>query len=84
MGKYWKPKEEGPFVAPLFKDWQTDISLAPSEGWFMGRLTGTNRARAVRLDGEDFVDSQGKPVQICQWISMADFGQIRSCVWRGL
>lgn len=66
-----------------FKRWQTDMSLAPSDGTiFMGRLTGTNKARAVRLNGEDFVDMTGKPVLLCQWISFTDFADIRTCAWR--
>lgn len=86
MGKYWTKKEIS-LVAPLFKDWQIDTSNAPVDGtWFLGRITDTNLARAVMWDETcgSYRDAQGRKVNICQWISFADFGQIRSCVWRGM
>lgn len=72
-----------PDYSRTFKHWQTATS-APTDGsLFLGRLSNTNRAIAVRMDGEDWVDASGKPVQIEQWISFADYGNIRQCVWRG-
>lgn len=83
MGKYWKPT---PMTGErsMFKDWQTDISLAPHDQLIMGRIYGSNRARAVKWDEacQGFRDPQGIVINICQWILFADFAKIRQCVWR--
>lgn len=92
MSKYWKPTMT-PNYSPLFKRWQPDVSNVPRDGsFFLGRMTGTNQARAVRwledTTSEElgvatgFYDSFGKQLDICQWISFTDFADIRTCVWR--
>jgi hypothetical protein len=83
VSKYWTPTMT-PDYSVLFKKWQTDTSNAPHDGTiFMGRLTGTNRAIAVKFDGANFISMDQKPVEICQWISFTDFADIRQCVWKG-
>lgn len=68
---------------PLFKRWALADS-APKDGTlFMGRITGTNRAVAIKWqDDLGFVDGLDHLVSICQWISFTDFADIRACVWR--
>lgn len=71
--------------SPMFKRWRTDVSNAPIDGkWFMGRITGTNRAKAVQYDGETnrWMTRDEGAVDICQWITFFDYADIRSCVWR--
>lgn len=68
----------------LFKNWQTDISLAPRDGsYFMGRQRGTSKSGAVCWchDQNAFINTFKQPVDICQWISFTDFAEIRACVW---
>lgn len=55
----------------------------------MGRERGTNTAFAVCFgqDGKFYRTGRGpstvnNPVDICQWISFADFADIRECIWR--
>lgn len=84
MGKYWRKTVTGDY-SPMFKKWQTDISLAPHDGKiFMGRIKGTNKSRAVHWNGFKWIDPQGCELEICQWISFTDFADIRSCVWRAM
>lgn len=76
-----------PDYSPMFKKWyNVSLNPAPTDGTlFMGRITGTNKAMAVKYDGEtqQFFQAQQPyhPVDICQWISFTDFADIRSCVW---
>jgi hypothetical protein len=67
----------------LWSRWQSDISLAPrDETIFMGTQRGTNKAFAVKFNGEHFVrPGETKAVDICQWISFTDYADIRHCVW---
>lgn len=68
-----------------FKNWQTDISNVPDDGtWFLGRITGTNIHKAVQWKDGAFRVTGGEAVSICQWITFADFADLRSCVWRKL
>lgn len=84
MSKYWK-RTMLPDYSSLFKNWQTDISVAPHDGtFFMGRITGSNRSRAVRWTDGVWKDNQGCVLEICQWISFIDFADLRSCAWRKL
>lgn len=80
-----------PDHSPLFKNWQTDMSLAPKDGSsFMGRQKGTNKAFAVHWGCETqkwyhsgpFSAGNSNPVELCQWITFSDFADIRTCAWR--
>lgn len=74
-----------PSYTRMFKNWHSDLSSAPKNGTlFMGRITGTNKAKVVWYEGETsrwMTHDQGS-VDICQWISFTDFADIRSCAWR--
>lgn len=74
-----------PSYQAMFKRWSADINSAPIDGSiFMGRITGSNRAVAVKFGAAGFIMAQPPydSVNICQWISFTDFADIRSCVWR--
>lgn len=81
MSKYWRKTVTGDY-SRMFRRWRTDIENAPKGVWFMGRITGTNRARAVRQEADKLVDTFGDEMSICQWITFTDYADIRSCVWR--
>lgn len=85
MGKYWKATMTPDYSRP-FPKWHPATSAPRDGSSFMGRLTGTNRAKAVRYDeaGVQFVGTyDGKPVDICQWYSFKEYGETRFCVWNG-
>lgn len=91
MSKMYQGPSETPDYSRLFKNWQIDISAAPHDGTIiMGRITGSNRSKAVRWKDADSegngggwqtCDGEGL-VSICQWITFTEFADIRACVWR--
>ena len=84
MSKYWRKTVEAEYR--LWKNWQTDMSLAPKDRTFMGRLAKSNRSFAVKWTDAGFIDMRdpSRTVELCQWIEWADFAEIRNCVWRGV
>lgn len=76
-----------PSYQVMFKRWKPNITDAPKNGtWFMGRISNSNRAKAVKYEGETqrWITRDEGAVNICQWISFTDFADIRSCVWRSM
>lgn len=84
MGKYWKATMTPDYSRP-FPKWHPDTSAPKDGSSFMGRLTGTNRAKAVHYSEtlSSFVGVDEKPVSICQWYSFKEYGETRFCVWNG-
>jgi len=81
--KYWRKTVTASYSL-MFKRWHL-ADTAPKDGsLFMGRITGTNRSVAVSYDGatNTFYQAGKGQVDICQWISFADFADIRACAWR--
>lgn len=84
MSKYWRKTKMADYSA-LFKGWRTDIANAPMDGtWFMGRITGTNRAKAICYNDETqrWMTKDEGAVSICQWLTFYDYADIRACAWR--
>jgi hypothetical protein len=77
---YWEKTMKPEYI--LWKKWHPATS-APTDGSiFMGRQLGSNRAFAVKWNGEAYVRPwESEPIIICQWISLTEYADIRSCVW---
>lgn len=83
VGKYWHPDPaKAADYSKMWTKWQTDMSLAPRDGTtIMGRLTGTNRARAVKWVNGQWIDPQGCINKICQWTTFKEYAETSACVW---
>lgn len=71
-----------PFKNPIWKD----AGSAPKDGsFFLGRIKGTSRATSVSWSTScnSFVANPYGPVEIEQWCTFEEFGQVRQCVWNG-
>lgn len=84
MGVYWE-NTMTPDYSRLMPNLHADMSLAPKDQTFMGRLTGTNRVVAVKWNEDGFYRCPAMKVkaEICQWVTFKEYAQIQTCIWNG-
>ena len=74
---------------PPFKNkiWRDVVECPPPKdgSFFLARIKGTSRATSVSWSEacQAWIANPYGPVEIDQWTTFAEFGQVRQCVWNG-